>query len=39
LFITVGAILYGFKLLEGLEKAKTLQAEAKDLRDKVRDDL
>jgi hypothetical protein len=38
-FITVGATLYGFKLQEGLEKAKTLQAEAKDLRDKARDDL
>jgi hypothetical protein len=38
-FITVGATLYGFKLQEGLEKAKALQAEAKDLRDKARDDL
>jgi hypothetical protein len=29
-FITVGATLYGFKLQEGLEKAKTLQAEANE---------
>jgi hypothetical protein len=38
-FIAVGATLYGFKLQEGLEKAKTLQTEAKDLRDKAKDDL